>query len=84
LAEINIHAGGGSLDCGGKRSATPLFARPETGENLPGRRPLESAVAAALCRRSPKRIWPICRCAAWQNVVGWAKGRRDFQSILAL
>jgi len=36
------------LDCGGKQSATPLWKR------SPTHSPYESAVAAALCQRSPK------------------------------
>jgi hypothetical protein len=35
-----------SVDCGGKRSATPLSIRAPSSS--------ESAVVAALCRRSPK------------------------------
>jgi hypothetical protein len=45
---IHFDIGSGVMDCGGKRSATPLFTAKK------------SAVAAALCRRSPKR--QICRC----------------------
>jgi hypothetical protein len=37
-----------NLDCGGKRSATLLWKR------SPIHSPCESAVAAALCQRSPK------------------------------
>jgi len=36
------------LDCGGKRSATPLLT-------IERATPCESAVAAALCRRTPRR-----------------------------
>jgi hypothetical protein len=42
------------LDCGGKRSATPLFLRPSEAEADANPAPRsQSAVAAALCRRSP-------------------------------
>jgi hypothetical protein len=40
---------GGILDCGGKRSATPLWK--QAGDWT---YPVKSAVAAALCQRSPK------------------------------
>jgi len=39
-----------NMDCGGKRSATPLSDR-----TCLARQPRESAVAAALCQHSPKR-----------------------------
>src|SRR5204863_196381 len=47
------------LECGGKRSATPLWilrASRVMGEELSGlgREPMQSAVAATLCRRTPK------------------------------
>jgi hypothetical protein len=45
------------LDCGGKRSATPLWCARDA-LNLQAQRPPESAVAAALCRRSPKTSKP--------------------------
>ena len=43
----------GILDCGGKCSATPLWNERRRGEHRT-RTTFESAVAAALCRRSPK------------------------------
>src|SRR6266496_1152266 len=43
----------GILDCGGKCSATPLWNEWRRGEHRT-RTTFESAVAAALCRRSPK------------------------------
>ena len=47
------------LDCGGKRSATPLSSgRQNVGSSLASRAH-ESAVAAALCRRNPRR-WRDC------------------------
>jgi hypothetical protein len=39
------------LDCGGKRSATPLWKRPDGLVDF-----AKSAVAAALCQRSPKAV----------------------------
>jgi hypothetical protein len=43
------------LDCGGKRSATPLSLRPPEAEEGANPAPRsQSAVAAALCRRTPK------------------------------
>jgi putative ABC transport system ATP-binding protein len=42
------------MDCGGKRSATPLFARASVPVNSSGPRAPKSAVVAALCRRSPR------------------------------
>jgi hypothetical protein len=45
------------LDCGGKRSATPLSLHPPEAEEDANPAPRsESAVAAALCRRSPKSL----------------------------
>jgi len=44
---------GGILDCGGKRSATTLSGRPTIFASVICPRASESAVAAALCRRSP-------------------------------
>jgi hypothetical protein len=41
------------MECGGKRSATPLFLAATPGFSN-GRGQPESAVVAALCRRSPK------------------------------
>jgi hypothetical protein len=41
------------LECGGKRSVTPLCERPIDFVILFGLRACESAIAAALCRRSP-------------------------------
>jgi hypothetical protein len=49
-------ARGRSLDCGGKRSATPLCERMRILTNANHSRPGESAVVAALCRRSPRRF----------------------------
>jgi hypothetical protein len=39
------------LDCGGKRSATPLWKRHDDPVDF-----AKSAVAAALCQRSPKAV----------------------------
>gem|GEM_PF-6091460 len=50
----DLGAGLGFLDCGGKRSATPLWPARKFHELSEAARPRESAVVAALCRRSPK------------------------------
>jgi hypothetical protein len=42
------------LDCGGKRSATPLSERRKAFTNSIHPSASESAVAAALCQRNPK------------------------------
>lgn len=57
-SNYRIHrlARGRSLDCGGKRSATPLYERTRTHTHSNHCRPGESAVVAALCRRSPRRF----------------------------
>jgi hypothetical protein len=44
------------MECGGKRSATPLFIRTPS--------PSKSAVVAALCRRTPQCVGLLHAAAA--------------------
>ena len=60
------------LYCGGKRSATPLSYARKASEHLGHFRALESAVVAALCRRSTNG-----GTAGWRNPQGWHRCRES-------
>jgi hypothetical protein len=53
---------GGAMDCGGKRSATPLWIKRRDSAAIPFPRRIQSGVAVALCHRTPHP------CAPWTAV----------------
>jgi hypothetical protein len=60
------------MDCGGKRSATPLFARPLALIDPQTACASESAVAATLCLRRSKRLLKVIFRIPWQIDAGKA------------